>query len=61
MEESNNRRLQELEVLRDSIYEEMETKTQISLIEQAPSLVESIEALTCQEPIPARIQACSEL
>jgi hypothetical protein len=61
MEESNSRRLQELEVLRDSIYEEMETKTQISLIEQAPSLIESIEALTCQEPIPAISQACSDL
>lgn len=61
MEESNSRRLQELEVLRDSIYEEMETKTQISLIEQAPSLIESIEALTCQEPIPTRSQACSDL
>ena len=47
-EEQNNQRLHELEVLRDSIYDEMETKTQLSLIRQATSLAESIEALTSQ-------------
>lgn len=39
-------------MLRDGIYEEMETKAQISLIGQASSLVESIGVLACQEPPP---------
>lgn len=39
----------------------METKTQISLIEQAPSLIESIQALASQEAPPARNEVNSEI
>ena len=39
----------------------METKAQISLIRQASSLAESIEALACQEPIPIFGQPSPEL
>lgn len=60
-EEGNSRRLQELEILKDTIYEEMETKTQITLIKQAGSLIESISALAAQELPPIHAEPSSEL
>ena len=48
-------------MIRDNIYEEMETKEQVTLIQQASSLAESIEALSSHEDPPSHREVSPEL